>query len=479
MLRNLFFDTIKYGLGGVFVKFFSILIVPIIAKNFPPDIFGEVNIVNSLVGLLTGITVLGLDSAAGYYYYHGEEVLRRDYLGTAFIVRMITSALIFLLFFLFARELAGVDFLLKDSTRYLLIVLGAAVIPFDNCMSFFIDLTRFIIKPVVYNIVNISKILIYYVFIVIFLFSNFTVEKIFISMIFSSVMPSIFLLIYYKNNLKMGINWYCLKQLLKYGLPLVPTSIMFWLINSANRFVLNMYTGLEEIGIYSMMSSVSGIFLLVTGSIVTAWPPYAMIIAKRTDAQMVYSKITTLLLILLVPLSFFFWSMSDIAILLFSKPIYLRGEKIIIFLVFQHILNLLYSCIAVGLTLTKKTIHITIGYFIAGITTVVISFPLCKYFGIFGTALSSLVGYLISITYIFLKSQKYYPVPYKVKSILAYLFFLGIIFVISVLFSHSNILRNFISRFSMGCLLLVLPFIIKLVSFDDVRNFFKRGLVKA
>ncbi|MDR2407757.1 MAG: oligosaccharide flippase family protein [Bacteroidales bacterium] len=478
MIKNIFSDTVKYGLGKVVIKFFSILVVPIIAKKFPPDIFGEINLVSTFVGFFTGITVLGLDSSIGYYYYHGEEGLRKDYLGTAFIVRMITSAIIFLLFFSFARQLSGTDFLLKNSDRYLLVVLGAAAIPFDNCMSFFTDLTRFIIKPIIYNAINISKIIIYYGLVVIFLLTNLTAEKIFISLFLSSVIPSFFLFFYYKKHLKIAINPYCLKQLLEYGLPLVPTSIMFWFINSANRFVLNVYTGLEEIGVYSMMNTIAGIFLLITSSILAAWPPYAMIIAKRTDAQMMFSGITTLLLILLVPLAFFFWSIADVVIILFSKSIYLRGEKIVIFLVMQHILNLLYYCIAVGLTLTKKTVYITIGYFIAGVVTVAISFPLCKYFGILGAALSSFAGYLISILYIFFKSQKFYPVPYKVKSMLIYLFFLGLTLVAAVLFSTSNIFKNFISRFSIGCIFLILPFVIKLISFSDVRNFFKTGAAK-
>jgi O-antigen/teichoic acid export membrane protein len=474
MLKNLFLDTIKYGLGRVFVKFFSILIVPIIAKKFPPDIFGEVNIVGIFVGLFAGIAVLGLDSAVGYYYYHGEEELKRDYLGTAFIVRMITSVAIFFIFFVFAKKISGYNFFLKNSDHYLLVVLGVAVIPFDNCMSFFTDLTRFIIKPIIYNIINISKIFLYYLFIVISLLTNFTVERIFIATLLSSVLPSFFLFFYYKKFLKMTINYYCLKQLLKYGLPLMPTSIMSWFINSANRFVLNIYTGLEEIGIYSMMNSIASIFLLVTGSIITAWPPYAMLIAKRPDARLVFSNITTMLLILLAPLAFFFWSIADIVILLFSKPIYLNGEKVVVFLVIQYILNLLYYCVGIGLTLEKKTAHITIGYFIAGMVTVAVSFPLCKYLGVFGAAISSFVGYIISIAYVFFQSQKFYYIPYKVKSIFIYLLFYGTALVILVLISSKNIFNNFIFRFSAGCFFLVLPFITKITSFSDLRNFLKK-----
>jgi O-antigen/teichoic acid export membrane protein len=472
MIKNLISDTIKYGLGKVIIKFFSILVVPIIAKNFPPDIFGEINVVNTFVGLFAGIAVLGFDSAIGYYYYHGEEDLKKDYLGTSFIARMVVSVILFILFFIFAKSLSGVNFLLKNSGRYLLIILGAAVIPFDNCMSFFVDLTRFIIKPIIYNIANISKIVLYYGFIGFFLLTNLTVEAIFISLLFSSVIPSIFLFVYYRKMLNFRINLYCLKRLLKYGLPLVPASLMFWFMNSANRLVLNAYTTLEDSGIFSMMNSVAGIFLLITSSIQTAWPPYSMIIAKREDARELFAKVITLLFIILVPLAFFFWSISDIIILLFAKPAYLLGENTIILLIMQQILNLLYYCVAIGLILKEKTIFLTIGYLIAGIITILISLPLCKYFGILGASLSSFIGYLVTIVYIAFKSQQFYPVPYKTKVIFVYSLALMITLIFSILFSSSSVIGNFIVRFLIGCIYIAIPFAIKIISIADIKGIF-------
>jgi O-antigen/teichoic acid export membrane protein len=476
MLKNLLSDTLKYGLGKVIVKFFSILVVPIIAKNFPPDIFGEINIVNTFIGLFTGITILGFDSAVGYYYYHGEEELRRDYLGTSFLIRMIISIIIFIIIFVLAKTLSGANFLLKDSNRYLLIILGAALIPFDNSMNFFIDLTRYIIKPVIYNISNLSKIILYYAFISLFLLTGLTIEKIFISMLMSSAIPVIFLFFHYRKMLNFKINLYCLKKLLKYGIPLIPASLMFWFMGSANRLVLNAYTTLEDSGIFSMMNSVSGIFLLITSSIMTAWPPYSMIIAKQSNAHELFAKITTLLLLFLIPLAFFFWSISDVIILLFSKPVYLQGENTIILIIMQHILNLLYYCVAIGLTLKEKTIYITIGYSIAGILTILISLPLCKYFGIFGAAFSGLIGYLASVLYIAFKSNQFYPIPYKTRIIFIYSFVLTVTLCFALFSSGINILKNFIVRFFLGCIFAIIPFMVKLVSVSDIKDFFRNNI---
>jgi len=478
VIKNLLSDTLKYGLGKVVLKFFSILIVPIIAKNFPPDIFGEINIVTVFVGLFLGIAVLGFDSAVGYYYYHGEEELKKDYLGTAFFTRILVSILIFTGFLFLARILSGSDFLLKNSDRYLLVILGAAVIPFDNCMSFFVDLTRFLMKPVVYNIANISKIILYYILIIFFMINGLTVEKIFISILISSVIPAIFLFLRYNKMLSYSINFYCLKKLLKYGLPLVPVAIMFFFMSSANRFVLNAYTTLEDTGIFSMMNSVASIFLLITGSIIMAWPPYSMLIAKREDAQVVFARITTLLFIFLVPLAFLFWSVSDIVILLFSKPIYLRGENTIILLTMQHILNLLYYCVAIGLTLKEKTIYITIGYSIAGIIAVLTSFPLCKYWGIFGAALSSCIGYIVSTLYIAIKSQQYYPIAYNKRFLLIYSSVFVVLLFFSLLIPNSNIVYNLIIRFIIGCIFLAIPFAVKMISVSEIKNVLFSKVVK-
>ena len=472
MIKNLLSDTIKYGLGKVILRFFSILIVPIIAKNFPPDIFGEINIITTFMGLFVGIAVLGFDSAIAYYYYHGEEELKNNYLGTAFITRMFVSVLMFIGFFAFAKILSGANFLLKDGKRYLLIILGAAVIPFDNCLFFFVDLTRFLMKPIIYNIANISKVVLYYIFIIFFLINGLTVENIFLSILVSSVVPSLFLFFYYRKIMNFKINLYCLKRMLKYGLPLVPASIMYFLMSSANRFVLNAYSTLENTGIFSMMNSVASIFLLITSSIIMAWPAYSMIIAKREDAQIAFARITTLLFVLLIPLAFLFWSVADIIILIFSKPIYLSGENTIILLTIQHIFNLLYYCTAIGLILKEKTMFITIGNSIACIVAVLISFPLCKYWGIFGAALSSCVGYVVSTFYVAFKSQQFYPIPYNIKFLSIYSFVLLVILSCSLLVSNSSIINNFIIRFILGCIFLIIPFAVKIVSISEIKNIF-------
>ena len=472
MLKKFLDDTLKYGLGNIAVKCFSIIAISIIARNFPVEALGEISIVIAFVGLFTGIAVLGLDAAVQYYYFHGEEKLKQDYLGTAFVARTLMATVFFSFLFVFARNLSGTTFLLQDQGKYLLIILGAVLIPIDNYFSFFTDLTRFLFKPLLFNIVNIFKIVIYLSLILIFLSKGITLEQIFVSKIISSVIPSVFLMVYYRRNLNFKINVYCLKKMIRYGLPLIPLTIMYWMLNSTSRFFLNVFLGLEYTGIYSMVVVIGGAFLLITGPVATAWSPYAMKIAKMDNAPQVFARVFHYLVLLLIPVAFFFWSVSDFAILILATPIFLQGGTIIIFIVLQHILSLLYQYCGIGLTLTGKTGYFTIGYFISGIVTILISIFLCKHFGIFGAALSVFIGYLLMTIYIFIKSQQFYPIPYRKKFLSIYASLTLLVIFCFLLLPDTNIIINFITRFLVGCLFLFVPFIIKTISINELKQIF-------
>jgi O-antigen/teichoic acid export membrane protein len=258
--------------------------------------------------------------------------------------------------------------------------------------------------------------------------------------------------------------------MLKYGLPFVPARLMFWVINSSIRFILNAYTSLENAGIYSMMNSVSSIFALITVSIGVAWFPYAMAIAKKCDAREIYARMIQLLLVLLIPLAFIFWSISDIIILTFSRPVYLQGEKIIIIFVFYYILCLLFECVSIGLNLKEKNIYITIGYAVSSVVAILMAFPLCKYLGILGAGISMFIGNFILVIIIGVKAQKYYYIPYRKRFVFFYIAITLCILIVLFIIPNMNLFVNFIVRFIIGCCYLIVPFLCGMLSIHDIKN---------
>jgi O-antigen/teichoic acid export membrane protein len=66
------------------------------------------------------------------------------------------------------------------------------------------------------------------------------------------------------------------KELLKHGLPLLPSFVLLFVLQNGVRWHLESVHGVGEVGLYSIGSNFGSILTLVTSGFVTAWMPWAM-----------------------------------------------------------------------------------------------------------------------------------------------------------------------------------------------------------
>ena len=79
--------------------------------------------------------------------------------------------------------------------------------------------------------------------------------------------------------------------MLKFSAPLVPSSLAFWVLNSANSFFLLYYFGKAEVGLYAVGVSIGAFLMLFTTAFQQAWGPFAFSIIKDKDAKDVYASV--------------------------------------------------------------------------------------------------------------------------------------------------------------------------------------------
>ena len=61
------------------------------------------------------------------------------------------------------------------------------------------------------------------------------------------------------------------KEMLQYSIPLMPNSISWWVSNSSDRYIMNIFRGLSELGIYSVSYKIPSIMATISGIMVSAW----------------------------------------------------------------------------------------------------------------------------------------------------------------------------------------------------------------
>lgn len=233
-------------------------------------------------------------------------------------------------------------------------------------------------------------------------------------------------------------------EMLKYSVPLIPNSLMWWLIASFNRVTLETYAGVYYIGLYAVANKVPGIMTSLFNPLTNAWKlsvvkefeSHEFVVFYNTIGKILITTVAlgTIFLGLISELIVKNLTASDFHIAWIYSPIILLSLTFVafsaaidpIFLVFKKSKYYLYSSIAGAL----------IG--------VVANFGLVPIIGIWGATISLVLSHAaIAVTRLFF-SEKY--IAFTNKAIIFAFIFISIICnIIMVCF------ENYILSFGLFC----------------------------
>src|SRR5205085_12407961 len=83
------------------------------------------------------------------------------------------------------------------------------------------------------------------------------------------------LLAYRRYQLGLELSRSLLREMNRFGLPLVPSGLALWAINFVDRLFLNTISGAAETGLYSIGVRISSVIIFLFTAFRTAWPAFA------------------------------------------------------------------------------------------------------------------------------------------------------------------------------------------------------------
>jgi O-antigen/teichoic acid export membrane protein len=204
-----------------------------------------------------------------------------------------------------------------------------------------------------------------------------------------------------------------LKQLLRFGLPLVPAALAYWALNLSDRFFLQKYADLSQVGLYSVAYSIAAVLHMIMGWFNTAYAPYCYSIAKEPEAGTVYARVMLYSLTLLTLAGFGLSLFAREALTLLTPPAYHSAATVVPLIVLAYLFFEVYYLLSFGMDLTKKT-----GYapFIIGASALInlcLNLILIPRFQMLGAAIATVISYMLLPIIEYPIVRKLYPVPYE------------------------------------------------------------------
>jgi len=215
-------------------------------------------------------------------------------------------------------------------------------------------------------------------------------------------------------------EWGFIRESLLFGLPLVPHLVMASALVVADRFILEHYRGLSEVGVYSLAYTFGMIMFLVTQSLSQAWLPMFFDLAgSGSENRALLGRICSGLALLLAALACVGMLLSPLFINLCLDPRYRSAASIVPLVVMGYLFHGLFSLFDLSLLHSKRTTSVFVISLLAFSANLALNFALIPRWGMYGAAWATTIAYAIEALGTFLMAQHFFPLPWRIVEILS------------------------------------------------------------
>jgi O-antigen/teichoic acid export membrane protein len=381
---------------------------------FSPSEYGVIGLIATLTGLVGMFAVLGLDNSSARWFYDTDEIQdRKSTISSWFWCQLSACTIISFSLFLFAPSVAGS--LLGSEQYAILVILAAITLPlgtFNRVLGNWFRYQRRAWTTTIFSTASsFSTIGIIVLFVVIY---QWGLVGIYLARLIAATLIAIAAVCILWTWIKpANFSWARLRDMLTFGLPLVPAAIASWITISSDRFILILFHDASEVGFYTVAVALASGVGVATGAFQRAWGPFAYSIYREEDSVNVYAEVMSLYALLGCLLGTTVSLFAPLLVRVLATPEYSQSTFCISFLVFSYIGKGAIYIVAIGSSIVKRSKPIAVSIFITACINLLLNFVLIPSFGKEGAAIATMVSYLGGLIYLYPVSQNYYRIPYQ------------------------------------------------------------------
>lgn len=393
--KKLFIENMLiYGLGSSFNKIIPLIMLPILTSIYPDTSYiGSNDSVSLLVSFVSQIAILGVYDAMYRYYFEKDDVIfKRRVTSTALFMLLVSGGLMLMIVNLLNKPITRLIFV---GTQYNDLVTLSSFISFFTMVNLILSApTRMQNKRIVYILIHLITSLISYSVALLLVLNDEYLLAVPIGNLLSTISSTIiFFILNYKH---FSIKLYDLslsKKLLKLGIPIMPSLVFYWVLNSAQKVIITNQIGMEQTGIYTVGAKLSSVSQLIYTAFSSGWQYFIFSTMKDSDHTKVISKVFEYLAaISFASSALLIFIVKPVFVMLFNESYY-EGVWVTPALFLAPLIQMLYQTISNQFLVVKKTgfgaLCLAAGAFIS----ICIDYLLIPKIGIRGAAIAVLLGF--------------------------------------------------------------------------------------
>jgi O-antigen/teichoic acid export membrane protein len=400
-----------YGLGGLVSRVLAVFLLPLYTRYLDREDLGAVGLVVALTAVLVTILRLGISSAFFRFYFDSKDRAHR-----LLVVR--TS-----FWFTMASATAGLaaGVLLAEPVADLL-GLGDANLVRAGFVAIWAQMnyeqltalfraeersTAFVLASLANIAVTIGATILLVVVweqgalgVVV---GNFTGTL------------AVYLVLLAVNREQLGLQFSrpLLREMNRFGIPLVPAALALIAVNFSDRFFLVHLADLEEVGLYEIGVRIASAMVLLLTAFRMAWPAFAYSIEDDAEAKRTYAFVLTYLVVVASWLALGLGLLAPWLVRVLATPEFYEGSRVVAPLAFGGMAYAAYIVMAIGVGRAKRTQFNWVITGAAAVLNVVLNLILIPPYGMIGAAVATVAAYVLMFAAMTWYAQRVFPTPYQ------------------------------------------------------------------
>lgn len=465
--NNMMSHASIYMLGDILRRSVSLIMLPIYTRYLTPEDYGVVELLSMVIDFASIIFGAQVGQAIFRYYCTAEsEDEKKSIISSSLFLSGFMNMLGVTAVVLFSDQIALAIF--SDSSYSTFITLFAITMLLEPFMLIPLTQIRADQKPWLFLIFSLMKLVIQLSLnIYLVVIHEMHVEGVIYSAIISAAIMSVILLIYSISKTGISIKIETCKMLFSFSLPLKLASLGSFYLAFGDRYFLNMFTDLSQVGIYSLGYKFGFIFLILT------WDPFQKMwdsekyaIHKKDNAVEIYQNIFLYISSFLILTGLCISLFSKDLLKIMSDPAFFSAHEIVPVIIIAYIFQAWTKYCSFGSLIKNKTMQIAHGEILGVITITVAYLALVPLYGIHGAAWATVIGFAARFYWTNKKGKENYDMELPWKKVLLTLFLAISIFSASLLLPEGLIV-SLLSRIALVVVFIAAFLTLPILSHSD------------
>lgn len=402
-------NTYLYGISTISTKLIAFLMVPFYTYILTKEDYGTIDIIITTISLLLPIATLSIHQAVLRFSLDKESDKKLIFSYATFIV---TVSMVFI--FIASRFFTNILFF----QNYRELLLGLFI---TNII--YVLLSEFIRGMEKINVFVFGNIMFVAISTTLNLFTIAVLNLGIKGYLISSCIGYLSIILFYIVKIRAYMfltsaifkseNFPYLSEMLKYSVFLIPNSLLWWITNASDRYIILWNSGSELNAIYAVANKIPTIITSIFAIFIQAWLLSAVKEQNSSDKEKYYEVVFQNIASFIFIITSVLLVTIKIIIKLYVSESYFVAWESCSFLILSAGFNVLAAFIGNNYVVAKKNLGNMVSTLSGTLINIVLNLTLIPKLGLIGAGFATYISYFVVVIYRIIDTKKFNELPNK------------------------------------------------------------------